>query len=108
MYEEAGLGECARLPTPVAGTEPAWHLYVIRHAKPYVLASALKDAGIGHKIYYRTPVHRQPAMLARYGDGPDLPATEAVAGEHLAIPMGPSLTSSQVMEVVAAVRAVAL
>src|SRR5215212_3891129 len=31
-YEEAGLGELVELPVPVAGCDPAWHLYVIRHA----------------------------------------------------------------------------
>ena len=49
------------------------------------------SAGIGIKAYYRTPIHRQPAMLDRYGAGPDLPATEAVAADHLAIPMSPAL-----------------
>ncbi len=104
-YAEAGLGEVCTLPTPVAGVEPAWHLYVIRHAAADALAEALKGAGIGQKAYYRTPVHRQPAMVDRYGPGPELPATEAVAADHLAIPMSPVLTAGQAEEVVAAVRA---
>src|SRR5205807_10575950 len=29
-YREAGLGELVKPPTPVAGAEPAWHLYVLR------------------------------------------------------------------------------
>jgi dTDP-3-amino-3,4,6-trideoxy-alpha-D-glucose transaminase len=108
MYADAGLGDVATLPKPVPGCEPAWHLYVIRHARVDALAEAFTAAGIGHKAYYRTPVHRQPAMLTRFGDGPALPATEMVAADHLAIPMSPSLTESQVSEVVAAARSVAI
>src|SRR4051812_33317888 len=29
-YEEAGLGDLVTLPRPAPGTEPAWHLYVVR------------------------------------------------------------------------------
>src|SRR4051812_221164 len=29
-YEEAGLGDLATLPVPTEGSEPAWHLYVVR------------------------------------------------------------------------------
>ena len=32
-------------------------------------------------------------MLRQYGPGADLPATEAVAADHLAIPMSPVLTA---------------
>ncbi len=52
------------LPRPVAGSEPAWHLYVIAHPDPPALEAALAAAGIGHKAYYRTPIHRQAAMRA--------------------------------------------
>lgn len=104
-YADAGLGELCTLPTPVAGCEPAWHLYVIRHPDADGLAAALKEAGVGHKAYYRLPIHRQPAMLDRFGPGPELPATEAVAADHLAIPMSPVLSPQQAAEVAAAVRA---
>src|SRR3954471_10935403 len=73
-YEDAGLGDLVDLPAPVAGSAPAWHLYVVRSAQADVLAGALSKAGIGNKAYYRTPVHLQPAM-ADYGPGFDLPGT---------------------------------
>ncbi len=102
-YEQAGLGELVTLPVPVAGAEPAWHLYVIAHPSPESLQAALAAAGIGHKAYYRTPIHRQPAMRA-WGTGVELPATDHAARTHLAIPLSPVLTQAQVEEVVAAVR----
>ncbi len=61
-----------------------------------------RAAGIGYKPYYRTPVHRQPAMR-EWGAGVELPATEQAARAHLAIPMSPVLTRAQADEVVAAV-----
>ncbi len=102
-YEEAGLGELVTLPRPTAGCEPAWHLYVVRCPEADRLADALTDAGIGCKAYYRTPVHRQPAMK-QWGAGVELPGTEEAARTHLAIPMSPVLTRAQADEVVAAVR----
>ena len=105
-YEEAGLGEIVELPVPAPGSKPAWHLYVVRHDDPDALAAALKEAGVGHKAYYRVPAHRQPAMR-EYGDGLELPVTEELARTHLAIPMSPVLDRDQVAEVVEAARAVA-
>ncbi|MGH2903012.1 MAG: DegT/DnrJ/EryC1/StrS family aminotransferase [Solirubrobacteraceae bacterium] len=101
-YEEAGLGELVRLPRATAGAAPAWHLYVVAHPDVERLEGALGAAGIGHKAYYRTPVHRQEAMRA-WGAGVDLPATDEAARTHLAIPLSPVLTREQVDEVVAAV-----
>ncbi len=102
-YEQAGLGELVSLPRPTEGAQPAWHLYVVSHPDPARLERALGDADIGCKAYYRTPIHRQPAMRA-WGDGVELPGTEQAARTHLAIPMSPVLGRAQVDEVVAAAR----
>jgi dTDP-3-amino-3,4,6-trideoxy-alpha-D-glucose transaminase len=103
-YQQAGLGELATLPEPVAGASPAWHLYVVAHAQVQRLEEALAAAGIGRKAYYRTPVHRQ-APMRRWAAGVELPGTEQAAARHLALPMSPVLTRAQADEVVAAVRA---
>jgi dTDP-3-amino-3,4,6-trideoxy-alpha-D-glucose transaminase len=101
-YEQAGLGELVGLPQPVDGVSPAWHLYVVSHPQVERLEGALAAAGIGHKAYYRTPVHRQPPMR-EWGAGVELPATDRAARMHLAIPMSAVLTQAQADEVVAAV-----
>jgi dTDP-3-amino-3,4,6-trideoxy-alpha-D-glucose transaminase len=103
-YADAGLGELVRLPRPTDGSEPAWHLYVVSHPEVQRLEGALRNAQIGHKAYYRTPIHRQAAMRA-WGEGVQLPGTEQAARTHLAIPMSPVLTRAQADAVVAAVRA---
>jgi dTDP-4-amino-4,6-dideoxygalactose transaminase len=105
-YEDAGLGDLAALPARTPGADPAWHLYVIKHARADELAAALKDAGIGQKAYYRVPIHLQPAM-AQYAPRVELPATTEVARTHLAIPMSAVLTAEQAAEVTEAVRAFA-
>ncbi|HYV16954.1 MAG TPA: DegT/DnrJ/EryC1/StrS family aminotransferase [Conexibacter sp.] len=103
-YEAAGLGELVALPAPVDGCAPAWHLYVIRHDEADAIATALAAAGHGQKAYYRTPVHRQPAM-AQWGADVELPATDAVARTHLAIPISPVLSREQAAEVTGTIRA---
>jgi dTDP-3-amino-3,4,6-trideoxy-alpha-D-glucose transaminase len=103
-YEQAGLGGLVALPVPAPGAEPAWHLYVVRSSRADELTAELAARGIGVKAYYRTPVHRQPAMLDAAA-GVELPATEELARTHLALPMSPVLSAAQAEEVVAAARA---
>jgi dTDP-4-amino-4,6-dideoxygalactose transaminase len=99
-YEAAGLGELVALPRALG--EPAWHLYVVRHDRVDELAGTLKEAGIGHKVYYRVPVHEQPAMRD-YPPAVELPGTAEAARTHIAIPMSPVLSAEQAAEVTAAV-----
>jgi len=101
-YAQAGLGEHVTLPVAAPGAQPAWHLYVVRSGRADAIAERLGQRGIGARAYYRTPVHRQPAMAAYGADG-ELPATDELAATHLAIPMSPVLSVAQAAEVVAAV-----
>ena len=102
-YEEAGLGELVTLPRASAGAAPAWHLYVVADPNVERLEGALAAAGVGHKPYYRTPVHLQEPMR-RWAAGVELPATDHAARTHLAIPMSPVLTREQVDQVVDVAR----
>jgi len=102
-YEAAGLGEVVALPRPTDGVVPAWHLFVVRSERADELAEALNAEGIGNKAYYRTPIHRQPAMQS-FAPESDLSATDEAARTHLAIPMSPVLTAEQAREVCAVAR----
>jgi len=102
-YAAAGLGRYVTLPVTPDGAEPAWHLYVVTHRNADGLAGALAARGIQARGYYRTPVHRQPAM-APYASGP-LPVTDRLAATNLALPMSPVISASQVRDVVAAIAA---
>jgi dTDP-4-amino-4,6-dideoxygalactose transaminase len=101
-YADTGLGELVALPTPGPGVDPAWHLYVVRHEAADALREALADAGVESRAYYRTPLHRQPA-LAGYAVGARLTATDEAARTHLALPISPVLSAEQVAQVTAAV-----
>jgi dTDP-3-amino-3,4,6-trideoxy-alpha-D-glucose transaminase len=103
-YAEA-LEGVVTLPRAVAGSRPAWHLYVIRHAQADALQAALTAAGIGARAYYRTPAHAQPPM-APWAPAHELPGTMEAARTHLAIPMSAALSAEQVAEVAAAIRGV--
>jgi dTDP-4-amino-4,6-dideoxygalactose transaminase len=52
--------------------------------------------------YYRTPVHRQTAML-RWGQRAEPAATHELARSNLALPMSPVLGADGAREVVEAV-----
>jgi dTDP-3-amino-3,4,6-trideoxy-alpha-D-glucose transaminase len=101
-YAEA-LEGVVTLPHAAAGSRPAWHLYVIRHAQADALQAALTAAGIGARAYYRTPAHAQPPM-APWAPAHELPGTMEAARTHLAIPMSGALSAEQVAEVVAVIR----
>jgi dTDP-4-amino-4,6-dideoxygalactose transaminase len=107
-YAEAGLGELVALPEPAPGSEPAWHLYVVRHERADELLGALKAADIGARSYYRVPVHLQAAMAPYGGAALELPGTAEAARTNLAIPMSPVLGPDEAAEVVAAMRVPAL
>ena len=90
-YERLGLGEHVTLPRATDGARHAYHLYVVRSER---------ELPIG-RSYYRTPVHRQPAIAA----SAELPGTEEAARTNQALPMGTGLTEEQVREVVELVAA---
>jgi dTDP-3-amino-3,4,6-trideoxy-alpha-D-glucose transaminase len=93
--------------TPVVpdGAEPAWHLYVVTHPRADELIAGLASRAIQARGYYRTPLHRQPAM-APYVDGSlTLPVTDELARTNLALPMTPVPVPGVADEVVAALAA---
>jgi dTDP-3-amino-3,4,6-trideoxy-alpha-D-glucose transaminase len=98
MYEQAGLADLVHLPQKTPGSDPAWHLYVVRHERADELIAGLNEAGVQARAYYRVPVHRQPAM-AEFGNA-ELPGTEEAARTNFAIPMGTGLQEGQVDQVV--------
>jgi dTDP-4-amino-4,6-dideoxygalactose transaminase len=101
-YLEAGLAEHVTVPSVPDGADPAWHLYIVNHERAEPLIAELGREGIQARGYYRTPVHRQPAM-APFASGSELPATDALARTNFALPMSPVLGADQARQVVAAI-----
>lgn len=101
-YQRALVGGGVVVPHLMAGTESAWHLYVVRHPRRDALASHLADRGIQTLIHYPIPPHRQ-ACYPEFAHE-DLPIAERLSAEVLSLPMGPHLTADDVAEVIDGVR----
>jgi dTDP-4-amino-4,6-dideoxygalactose transaminase len=99
----AGVGDLV-LPPVAAGSEPVWHLYVVRTAQPEALASFLKARGIATGRHYPQPAHLSQAFHW-LGLGPGaFPVTEALSAQSLSLPLFPGMTGEQVEAVVHGVR----
>lgn len=102
-YLQADLEQHVGTPLVPPDAEPAWHLYVVTHPRADELIAALRERRIESRGYYRTPLHRQPAMAPYVDDSVTLPATDELARENLALPMSPVLTEQQAYDVVSAI-----
>jgi dTDP-4-amino-4,6-dideoxygalactose transaminase len=97
------VGDLVLPPVP-AGSNPVWHLYVVRTDRPLELAEFLVERGIGTGRHYPEPPHASAAYAwLGYGRG-SFPVTEAVAGQVLSLPIFPGMTVDQLETVVEAIR----
>lgn len=103
LYADAGAGNLVELPRPTEESDPAWHLFVVRHARADRLVEALNEAGIESRAYYRTPVHLQEPMR-HFAPGLELPATEEAARTNLALPINATMREEHVTYVVETLR----
>ncbi len=78
-------------------TAHVWHLFVIRTANRDSLQRHLANEGIQTLIHYPIPPHHQAAY--HQWAGQSQPRTEAMHREVLSLPMGPTITPWQAMEV---------
>lgn len=102
--ELEGVGDL-RLPRTASGSEPVWHLYVVRTEDPETLGASLRARGIGTGRHYPVPPHLTPAYAhLGYPEG-SFPVSEALSRECLSLPIFPGMSEGQTREVVAAVRA---
>ena len=97
-----GVGDL-RLPLAPHGSEPVWHLYVVRTGDPDALADELAERGIGTGRHYPEPVHLSPAYrYLGYRRG-EFPIAERLAAEVLSLPLFPGITEEQIERVAGAV-----
>jgi dTDP-4-amino-4,6-dideoxygalactose transaminase len=103
LFEKAGLGSAATLPKDVPGH--IYNQFVIRAAKRDALQAFLAEKGVGTEIYYPVPLHLQACFEALGSRKGDLPVSEAVAADSLALPIYPELTEEQQAYVVEQIAA---
>jgi dTDP-4-amino-4,6-dideoxygalactose transaminase len=105
-YYDAAFAEVGELTVPYV--EPAntsiFNQYTIRIADRDALKAHLTAKGIGTSVYYPLPLHLQTCFsYLGYREG-QCPESERAAREVLSLPIFPELTTSQLDEVIAAVR----
>lgn len=104
QYRDLLAGTGVGLPDVPPGTEPVYHLFVIRVAERDRVLSEVRAQGIGAGVHYPIPLHLQPAFRhLGYRPG-SFPHAERAAQEVLSLPIYPEITPTQLQEVVAALK----
>lgn len=85
------------LPTVLEGSQPCWHLFVVRVVNRDSFMDLMTEAGFGTSIHYPIPPHRQLAY-------PELgvlslPLTEAIHRECVSLPISPVHPMDAIIEV---------
>jgi dTDP-3-amino-3,4,6-trideoxy-alpha-D-glucose transaminase len=91
----AGVGDLQLPPVP-DGSNPVWHLYVIRTAEPDRLGAFLRDRGIATGRHYPVPPHLSKAYAWLGHRRGDFAVAERVCASALSLPLFPGITESQV------------
>ena len=105
-YSE-GLAGIPGVTPPVVdpANEHVFHQYTIRAERRDELQAHLKAKGIGSKVYYPGPLHRQPCFShLGYRNG-QFPEAERAAREVLSLPIYPELSDAACEAVIDAIRA---
>jgi dTDP-4-amino-4,6-dideoxygalactose transaminase len=98
-----GLGDLVMPPVP-AGSDPVWHLFVVRTARPDSLAAYLGEFGIATGRHYPQPIHLTNAFSHLNAVGGSFPVAEALAGECLSLPIYPGISEAQLENVCSTVE----
>jgi len=97
-----GVGDLV-LPNIAEGSNPVWHLYVVRTEQPERMADFLAEREVRTGRHYPEPAHLSPAYAGLgYTEG-SFPVTEHLAGGLLSLPIFPGISENQIASVVDAV-----
>lgn len=102
----AGNGDLT-LPGVADGTDPVWHLYVVRHPERDALQKALAARGVPTALHYPIANHHSGAFKTQF-TASAYPVTEEICATCLSLPMGPHLTVQDAEEIAGIVREAAL
>ncbi|MEO1527056.1 MAG: DegT/DnrJ/EryC1/StrS family aminotransferase [Planctomycetota bacterium] len=104
LLTEAGLvaPDQIVLPTEDPNAYHVWNQFGIRvgEGRRDAMRSHLADNGVGSEIYYPVPMHRQECFEYLMVDSSTLPETERASAEILNLPIFPTLTEEEQVQVV--------
>jgi dTDP-3-amino-3,4,6-trideoxy-alpha-D-glucose transaminase len=104
-YEAFGIDRYITAPKQTDETHHSFHLYCTRHHNADALIAELNEQGVGARGYYRTPIHKQPALQPYIPNTASaLPNTDEASKTNVALPMGPHLPQASVHQVVRALQ----
>ena len=106
FYSDAleGVGDLRTPPVP-EGSNPVWHLYVIRTADPEGLQSFLGERGVATGRHYPEPPHLSVAYAGLGHEPGAFPIAEAISREGLSLPMYPGISEQQLAHVAETISA---
>ena len=90
------------LPQWSEGKDHVWHLFVVRCVQRDALQEYLKENGIATIIHYPVPPHKQEA-LQELGSI-SLRVCEQLHSEVLSLPISPSLTKTEITQIIKAIN----
>jgi dTDP-4-amino-4,6-dideoxygalactose transaminase len=93
LFDKAGVMPKVKLPQDVPGH--IYNQFVIRVPDRDRLQAFLAGKGVGTEVYYPVPLHLQECFAPLGYRKGDLPVSEAVAADSLALPIYPELTGEQ-------------
>lgn len=103
LFAEMNLGEWVIPPKESDGNRHIFHQYVIKCLQRDQLKDWLSERGITARIYYPLSLHLQPCFsFLGYKKG-DLPVSESLSQETLALPIFPELLPEEQERVAAAI-----
>ena len=108
LFDQAGLVGPDQLVMPTIDPNAfhVWNQFGVRvgEGRRDALRTHLADNGVGSEIYYPVPMHQQECFQYLNVDGSKLPETERASVEILNLPIFPSLTEVEQLQVVDCVK----
>jgi dTDP-4-amino-4,6-dideoxygalactose transaminase len=81
------------LPVERADARHVYHQYTLAPENREIVRAALREAEIGHDVYYPIATHQQDPYL---GPAYELPVTEEMVNRVVSIPVRPDLTETEI------------
>jgi dTDP-4-amino-4,6-dideoxygalactose transaminase len=105
LFDQEGLSRVVTLPSERPDCVHVYNQFVIRCRERDDLRTFMRARGIPTEVYYPVPLHLQPAFEYLHYAAGQLPVSETLSQEVLALPIYPELGADRQQAVVNAIAA---